>query len=94
MHHDSLRRFDVVDVAGDPHPTLPRVETHATTRSVEILTAAATNRTASPYMSTIVMMVEERLRNKAARRFSMGDIDEDPHPTLPRAATHATKISV
>ena len=38
------------------------------------------------------MEVEERLWNKAARRFYMGDIDEAPHPTLPRAATHATKI--
>ena len=40
------------------------------------------------------MTVEERLRNKAARRLYMGDIDEAPRPTLPREATHATKIYV
>ena len=48
MHHEAVRRFAMGDVAEAPHPTLPRVETHATTRSVEILTAAATNRAASP----------------------------------------------
>ena len=40
------------------------------------------------------MMLDEKLRHKAAYRFAMGDVAESPHPTLPRAETHATKISV
>ena len=94
MHHEAAHRFYMDDVAEAPHPTLLRVETHATIRSIDILTASATNRTASPSLSTIVMMVDERLRHKSARQFSMGDAAEAPHQTLPRAETHATKISV
>ena len=41
MHHEAARQFAMGDVAEAPHPTLPRVETHATKRSVKKLTAAA-----------------------------------------------------
>ena len=94
MHHEAARRFAMGDVAEAPHPTLTRVETHATTRPVKISTSEATNRTASPSLSTIVMMVDELLRHEAARQFSVGDVAEAPHPTLPSAITYTTKRSV
>ena len=93
MHHKAARQFSMVDVTEATHPTPPRVEKHTTTQFVKISTVAATNRTASPSLSTIVMTVGQTLRDVAARRFAMGDVAEDLHPTLPRAATHATKIS-
>ena len=94
MHHKEGRQFAMGDVTEAPHPTLPMVETHATTRSVKKLTAAATSRNYSPYLSTILMMLDEQLRHKAACQFDMGDVAEAPHPTLPRETTHATKGSV
>ena len=59
MHDKVARRFAMGDVAEAPHPKLPRAETHATTRFIKILTAAATNRTAYPSLSTIVMTVDK-----------------------------------
>ena len=58
MNHEAARRFDMGDVSEAPHPTLPRVETHATTQSVEISTSSATKRTDSLYISKIVMKVD------------------------------------
>ena len=94
MHHEAARRFAMGDAAEALHSTLPRVETHATTRSVKISTEAATNRASSKSLSTIFMTVDKILRHEAAHRFAMDDVAEAPNPTLPRAATHATKISV
>ena len=76
-------------VAEDPHRTLSRVATHATKRSVKILTVeATTNSTASPSLPTMVMTADERSRHKAARRFALGNVTNSATlPTLPWAAT-------
>ena len=43
---------------------------------------------------TQVMNQHQQMHHKATHRLDMGDAAEAPHPTLPRAETHATKISV